>query len=198
MNTSANNKVKTIKKNSRTVKKRRNSNTSNRDAILKDTHKRKKRKSKSNLKKSKAKRSSLKNSSKKKKSNLKFVLYTVLFLILLVISAFLTYYYNLSKNYKKFIIEGNQHSNVEEYSQAVKSYKKALDYKVDKEVYIKIEKVKKLVESKNYYSLAIKLKNKEKYKEAINTFKKVIISDKARYYHAQNEIEECKRFLESR
>lgn len=103
MNTSANNKVKTIKKNSRTVKKRRNSNTSNRDAILKDTHKRKKRKSKSNLKKSKTKRSSLKNSSKKKKSNLKFVLYTVLFLILLVISAFLTYYYNLSKIIKNLL-----------------------------------------------------------------------------------------------
>lgn len=125
---------------------------------------------------------------KPKKFSAKIVFFSIVLIIILsIISLFIINFAVITRNVNK-IEDARGLALSGEYKEALDLYKEATKKKTSPEISNEMEKLKKLVQSDDFYQKGIKLYQEENYIDSAYNFKKVIQEDEKNYKAAQDKL----------
>lgn len=109
-------------------------------------------------------------------------------ILIAVVCIFSVYKYNEFQHFGKYVKAANKCVEEEKYNEAIQLYNKALINKNDYSIRASIEKIKKLITSKQFYLKGKQQFDQKQYSNAIEDLKKVWSEDKKRYLTSQTDI----------
>ncbi|MFR7761368.1 MAG: SH3 domain-containing protein, partial [Peptoniphilus grossensis] len=125
---------------------------------------------------------------KPKKFSAKIIFFSIVLIIILsIISLFIINFAVITRNVNK-IEDARGLALSGEYKEALDLYKEATKKKTSPEISNEMEKLKKLVQSDDFYQKGIKLYQEENYIDSAYNFKKVIQEDEKNYKAAQDKL----------